>query len=152
MDRGNFSTMERVAAVQTARRAREVTEAGKPPTSTETFSSRLRAFLYRRLAAWITCELKLLGQHPLFLDSKFQVNSLQDVFCHPFYWQVFRWLKSPPRLVVDLGAHCGHFSMLADMCFRIQFSKSETEFLLLEPNPELVPVIERNLQRSGLCP
>jgi FkbM family methyltransferase len=152
MDRGFFNTMEGIDPGQSAPWAREVTDVGKPATSTGTLSSRLRAFLYRRLAGWITCELKLLGRHPLLLDSKFQVNSLQDVFCHPFYWQIFGWLKSPPRLVVDLGAHCGHFSMLADMCFRIQFGGSEAEFLLLEPNPELVPIIERNLQRSGLCP
>ena len=111
----------------------------------------LRSFLYRRLASWITCQINLLGRHPLLLDSKFQVNSLQDVFCHPFCWQVFDWLKAPPRLVVDLGAHCGHFSMLADLCFQTQFGRCEAEFLLVEPNPKLQRVIRRNLQRSGLC-
>lgn len=63
---------------------------------------RWRSFLYRRLARWITCEVKLLGQHPLALDNKFQVNSLQDVFCHPFYWQLYNWLLEPPQQVVDL--------------------------------------------------
>lgn len=113
---------------------------------------RWRSFLYRRLARWITCEVKLLGQHPLALDNKFQVNSLQDVFCHPFYWQLYNWLPEPPRLVVDLGAHCGHFSMLADVCFRTQFGAVDPEYLLIEPNPKLTPVIRRNLQKSGLCP
>ena len=112
---------------------------------------RWRSFLYRRLARWITCEVKLLGQHPLALDNKFQVNSLQDVFCHPFYWQLYNWLPEPPRLVVDLGAHCGHFSMLADVCFRTQFGAVDPEYLLVEPNPKLTPVIRRNLQKSGLC-
>lgn len=110
-----------------------------------------RAFLYRRLARWITCEVHLLGRHTLALDSKYQTNSLQDVICHPFYWQLFGWLPHPPELVVDLGAHCGHFSMLADTCFQIQFSKSEPEYILVEPNPNLIKVIHRNLQRSGLC-
>ena len=112
----------------------------------------LSGFLYRRLARWITCEVHLLGKHRLSLDSKYQTNSLQDVFCHPFYWKVFGWLTQPPELVVDLGAHCGHFSMLADTCFRLQFPDARPEYLLIEPNPELVEIIKRNLQRSGLCP
>jgi FkbM family methyltransferase len=109
------------------------------------------AFLYRRLARWVTCEVRLLGRHPLALDSKFQTNSLQDVFCHPFYWQLFGWLPRAPELIVDLGAHCGHFSMLADTCFRIQFPGAEAEYMLVEPNPRLVRVIRNNLRRSGLC-
>ncbi len=112
----------------------------------------LRAFLYRRLARWITCEVRLLGQHPFALDSKFQVNSLQDVFFHPFYWQLYSWLPAVPRLVVDLGAHCAHFSMLADLCFRARFGNVESDYVLIEPNPRLIPIIARNLKRSGLCP
>jgi FkbM family methyltransferase len=116
------------------------------------FNSRhFSAFLYRRLARWITCEVQLLGEHRLSLDSKFQVNSLQDVFCHPFYWQLYSWLPAAPELVVDLGAHCGHFSMLADVCFRTQFPGSEPHYVLIEPNPKLIRVIEANLGRSGLC-
>lgn len=111
----------------------------------------LPAFLYRRLARWITCEVRLLGEHTLSLNSKFQVNSLQDVFCHPFYWQLYGWLPAAPGLVVDLGAHCGHFSMLADLCFRTQFGGCDPEYLLIEPNPRLVRVIKANFQRSGLC-
>lgn len=109
-------------------------------------------FLYRRLANLITCELRLPGNHPLALDSKYQVNSLQDVFCHPFYWQIFGWLDAAPNLIVDLGAHCGHFSMLADVCFQARFGEAQPEYLLIEPNAELLPVIEKNLSRSGLCP
>lgn len=115
-------------------------------------SQKFQAFLYRRLARWITCEVQLLGRHPLALDSKFQTNSLQDVFFHPFYWQLYGWLTSAPRLVVDLGAHCAHFSMLADICFRTQFGEVSPEYILVEPNPPLIEVIARNLNRSGLCP
>jgi FkbM family methyltransferase len=112
---------------------------------------RLRSFLYRRLARLVTCEIKLLGDHPLAIDNKFQVNSLQDVFCHPFYWQLYTWLERPPKFVVDLGAHCGHFSMLADVCVQVRFGAVATEYLLVEPNPHLIPVIRRNLAKSGLC-
>jgi FkbM family methyltransferase len=112
---------------------------------------KLPGFLYRRLARWITCEVQLMGEHPLALNNKFQVNSLQDVFCHPFYWQLYGWLPSPPSLVVDLGAHCGHFSLLADICFRTQFGACDVEYLLIEPNPKLSQVLGQNLRRSGLC-
>jgi FkbM family methyltransferase len=91
------------------------------------------------------------GNHRLALDNKFQVNSFQDVFCDPFYWQLYTFVSSPPKLVVDLGAHCAHFSMLADVCFRARFGTSDTEYLLVEPNRRLLPVIARNLARSGLC-
>lgn len=122
--------------------------------SIQSITDRWRSFLYRRLAKGITCEVRLPGNHPLALDNKYQVNSLQDVFCHPFYWQLFGWLDRAPQLVVDLGAHCGHFSMLADVCFDIQFGaqKSTIEYLMIEPNPKLIPVIRRNLLKSGLCP
>jgi FkbM family methyltransferase len=120
-------------------------------TNNSDIIGRLSAFLYRRLARFITCEVRLLGSHPLAFDSKFQVNSLQDVFCHPFYWQLYGWLPKTPQLIVDLGAHCGHFSLLADTCFRIQFPDSDPEFILVEPNPKLIGTIRKNLQRSGLC-
>jgi FkbM family methyltransferase len=117
-----------------------------------TFAHRWRSFLYRRLAQLVTCEVKLLGSHPLALDNKYQINSFQDVFCHPFYWQIYGWLDQPPQLVVDLGAHCGHFSMLADVCCREKFGAAvQTEYLLVEPNPRLIPIIRRNLAKSGLC-
>lgn len=92
-----------------------------------------------------------MGSHRLALDSKFQVNSLQDVFCHPFYWQLYGWVDRPLGLVVDLGAHCGHFSMLADTCARVRFGKGNGRYVLVEPNPGLVPVIHRNLSTSALC-
>lgn len=111
----------------------------------------LNGFLYRRLARWVTCEVHLLGRHTLALNSKFQTNSLQDVFCHPFYWQLFGWLPTAPKLIVDLGAHCGHFSLLADTCLRLKFPDAEPEYILIEPNPDLVKVIQSNLHRSRLC-
>ena len=118
----------------------------------QVFFDRLRTFMYRKLARLITCEVKLPGNHPLALDNKYQVTSLEDVFCHPFYWQVYTWVDQPPNFVVDLGAHCAHFSLLADVCFRERFGEVRPEYLLIEPNPALVPVIHRNLAKSGLCP
>lgn len=110
----------------------------------------IKSFLYRRLSRWITCELKLQEDSKIALETKYEVASFKDVFCHPFYWQVFQWVNHPPNLVVDCGAHCGHFSILADICFRSKFGTSTTKYILIEPNPYLIPVIRKNLIDTAL--
>jgi len=107
-------------------------------------------FLYRRFCQWITCELRLPFQSKVSLASKYDIGSFQDVFCHPYYWQVFSWLREPPKRVVDCGANCGHFAILMDTCIRVRFGRSETQFVLVEPNPALRPILERNLEEAGL--
>jgi len=107
-------------------------------------------FLYRRLSRWITCELKLQQNSKIALQNKYEVASFQDVFCHPFYWQIFQFVNHPPNLVVDCGAHCGHFSILADTCFRSKFGLSNTKYILIEPNPYLLPIIRKNLVDTAL--
>ena len=108
-------------------------------------------FLYRRLCRWITCDLRLPYQVELSLSTKHDVASFQDVFCHPFYWQLFNWMEHPPQLVVDCGANCGHFSVLADSCARVKFGRSDARYVLVEPNPALLPILRRNLQAAGLA-
>jgi FkbM family methyltransferase len=113
----------------------------------------LNAFLYRRLSRWITCQLKIPFDSKIELSSKYDISSFYDVFCHPFYWQVFNYIKSDksPRLVVDCGAHCGHFTILSEICIRTKFSTVDTEYILIEPNPFLIPVIEKNLKDANIC-
>lgn len=111
----------------------------------------LSYFLYRRLARWITCRVRLPFGASLSLSTKYDVASFQDVFCHPFYWQSFGWVRGPPRLVVDCGANCGHFSILTDTCIRVRFGRSDTRYILVEPNPALRPILERNLRDAGLA-
>jgi FkbM family methyltransferase len=107
-------------------------------------------FLYRRLANWITCEFNLPNKLKIKLKNKYEVASFKDVFCHPFYWQVFQWVNSSPGLVVDCGAHCGHFSILADICFQSKFGSSNTEYILIEPNPYLLPIVNKNILDAGI--
>lgn len=107
-------------------------------------------FLYRRLARLITCELQLLDNAKIALQSKYEVASFQDVFCQPFYWQIFNLVNEPPKLIVDCGAHCGHFSILADICFQNKFGVKDTEYLLIEPNPHLLPVLQKNINDTNL--
>jgi len=111
----------------------------------------LSAFLYRRLSRWVTCELAPPGANRIALRTKHDVASASDVFCHPFYWQLFHWLSTPPRLVVDCGANCGHFSLLAEMCIRSKFGGADARYLLIEPNPLLIGRLARNLSDAGLA-
>jgi FkbM family methyltransferase len=111
---------------------------------------RLKAFLYRRLAHLITCELELPNNGRVTLENKYEVASFQDVFCHPFYWQLFQLINEPPNLVVDCGAHCGHFTILADICFRSKFNVVNTEYVLIEPNPYLLAVIRKNITDANI--
>jgi FkbM family methyltransferase len=108
-------------------------------------------FLYRRLARWITCSLRLPFGAEVALRTKHDVASAQDVLCHPFYWQLYSWLAVPPRLVVDAGANCGHFALLVDACSRVAFGVPVQHFVLVEPNPALLPVLRANLERGGLA-
>lgn len=110
----------------------------------------LSFFLYRRLSRWITCEFSLPNQTKISLKNKYEVASFKDVFCHPFYWQVFQWIDKPPKLVVDCGAHCGHFSILADICCQSKFGFDNTQYILIEPNPYLLPIMKKNILDAGM--
>src|ERR1700683_2267355 len=113
-------------------------------------TSALNSFLYRRLCSWITCDLRLPFGSRVALSTKYDIASAQDVFCHPYYWQLYSWLPQAPELVVDCGANCGHFTILLDTCTRVAFGRSETRYLLVEPNAALMPVLAGNLERAGL--
>lgn len=108
-------------------------------------------FLYRRLAKFITCRLRI-GAGEISLDSKYDVASLQDVFCGPYYWQLYSLLsETPPKTVVDAGANVGHFSILANCCIETKFSSADTtRFILIEPNDSARTLATKNLKNAGM--
>ena len=110
-----------------------------------------RSFLYRRLCGVVTCELNLPSGGALALGTKFDVASAADVVAHPFYWQLFHLLDRRPVSVVDCGAHCGHFTVVADICIRTRFGQSADQYTAIEPNPMLLPVIQRTVERAGIA-
>ena len=110
----------------------------------------MNGFLYRRLCKWITCELTIPLNSKIKLSSKYEVASFSDVFMHPFYWQVFAYLKKEPKLVIDCGAHCGHFTLLSDICIRTKFPAINTKYILVEPNPFLIPLLKKNLTDANI--
>ncbi|SMX29582.1 hypothetical protein TRP8649_03719 [Pelagimonas phthalicica] len=110
----------------------------------------LPSFLYRRLSRFVTCVLRVPGGGTLELDSKFQVASFQDVFMDPNYWRIFTLFAQEPKLVVDCGAHCGHFTVLTEICLRMRFGEVATQYVMVEPNDHLQPMIKRNLASANL--
>jgi FkbM family methyltransferase len=84
------------------------------------------------------------------MRSKYDVASFADVFCQPFYWQLFSLMTSPPQDVLDCGANCGHFTILADLCIRARFGRHDTRFTLVEPNPYVVRYLRYNLWAAGI--
>jgi FkbM family methyltransferase len=110
----------------------------------------ISSFLYRRLCRFVTCELRLPSGGRLALRTKYDVASCSDVFCHPFYWTALSFLTAPPGHIVDCGACCGHFSILADTFLKSRFGHAESRFTLIEANPLAIPVLKRNLADAGL--
>ncbi|MEO0769378.1 MAG: FkbM family methyltransferase [Cyanobacteria bacterium J06649_4] len=106
-------------------------------------------FLYRRLGRWITCEFNFFENSKAALQNKYEVASFKDVFCHPFYWQVFQYLQVEPSLIVDCGAHCGHFSVLANICINSKFGESNTQYISIEPNPHLLSILQNSAKQAG---
>ena len=86
----------------------------------------------------------------IWLSDKFQVASFQDVFLDPNYWRAFSLIERAPRLVVDCGAHCGHFAILFDLCIRARFGSSDARYILVEPNAALHPALKRNIADAGM--
>jgi len=109
----------------------------------------ISSFLYRRLARFVTCEILLPGGK-VSLCSKHDVNSFRDVFCHPFYWQLYSMLDQEPVSIVDCGGHLGHFCILAEQCIKTKFNRSLVRYTVVEPNPALLKMLQRNLTVAGI--
>lgn len=85
------------------------------------------------------------------LGSKYEVASAADAVAHPYYWQIFHLVDSPPQLIVDCGANCGHFTVVADVCLRTRFGQSAERYVAVEPNPMLLPILRRTFESAGIA-
>ncbi|MEQ1747875.1 MAG: FkbM family methyltransferase [Prosthecobacter sp.] len=108
-------------------------------------------FLYRRLCRFVTCVLRT-GTGSIVLRTKYDVASFQDVFCGPYYWQVYTLLgEEPPLTIVDAGANVGHFSILVSCCLETKYEKTNlARFHLIEPNAQARRLLEKNLRDAGM--
>jgi FkbM family methyltransferase len=107
-------------------------------------------FLYRRLAKFITCSLKLGNKKSISLESKHHLSSFQDVFLNPFYWECLLTLKSAPKIIVDLGANFGYFSTLTAQINNYRWPLNECRYLLVEANKNLIAPIKKTLIDVGV--
>jgi FkbM family methyltransferase len=107
-------------------------------------------FLYRRLAKFIPCVLPGIGKHGLPLASKYDVASARDVFLSAHYWRLFEYLNEEPKLVVDLGSHCGHFSILCHLIALEKFQRDLASYVLAEPMISLFESATDNLRAAGI--
>ena len=108
-----------------------------------------QGFLYRRIAAVAPCAFPHVGSGVLTLRNKYDIASVRDVFMSTHYWRAFEHVTSPPKLIVDLGAHCGHFSLLSHLALLEKFGADHADYLLVEANPRLLPQIRRVLDEAG---
>jgi FkbM family methyltransferase len=51
--------------------------------------------------------------------------------------------------VVDCGANCAHFSLLVEECLKAKFGHSDAHFILIEPNPDMLKIIDRTVKTGG---
>jgi FkbM family methyltransferase len=108
-----------------------------------------QGFLYRRIAAVAPCAFPHVGSGVLTLRNKYDIASVRDVFMSTHYWRAFEHVTSPPELIVDLGAHCGHFSLLCHLALLEKFGVDQADYLLVEANPRLLPQIRRVIDEAG---
>ena len=108
-----------------------------------------QGFLYRRVARLLPCVFPHVGNGVLTLRSKYDIASVRDVFFSMHYWRAFEHLAAPPRLVVDLGAHCGHFSLLCHLAVLEKFGTDAADYFLVEALPRLLPQIRRVVDEAG---
>jgi len=108
-----------------------------------------KGFLYRRLARLLPCVFPRIGSGCLSLHNKYDIASVRDVFMSAHYWRVFDHLTAPPRFIVDLGAHCGHFSVLCHLALLERFGSDSADYILIEAMPRLIPEIHRVVGEAG---
>lgn len=107
-------------------------------------------FLFRRLAHLVPCVLPGVGSGQLTVSTRWQLNSLRDVFLSAHYWRIFEHIDTPPKVVVDLGAHCGHFVVLAHLVNLEKFGRDDAHYTAVEPLDEMVQSLRLTLVDADL--
>ncbi len=121
-----------------------------PMFESELLSMNSIGFLFRRISWLIPCVFLQVGKGNLSVRGKHEIASCRDVFLSSNYWRLFEHLSDSPKLIVDLGAHCGHFSILCNICILERFGEDKAEYILVEALPSLVRRITRLVDEVGL--
>jgi FkbM family methyltransferase len=96
------------------------------------------------------CVFTGVGGGVLSLTDKFQVASARDVFLSANYWRLFEHLESQPKLIVDLGSNCGHFTVLMHLLILEKFGTDDAKYFLFEPVKQLANGIKKTLRDAGI--
>lgn len=107
-------------------------------------------FIYRKISRIAPCVLPGIGQYGLPLSTKYDVASARDVFLSAHYWRIFDHLDKAPEIIVDLGSHCGHFSIAANILIKEKFCEDRAKYILVDPVQKLARAAERNLKSAGI--
>jgi FkbM family methyltransferase len=113
--------------------------------SAVTLAAALEPQSFLRILLWKS------GRHDLTLRSglRFEVNDLLDllVLKETLFDDVYRigQLRDEPRLIVDVGAGIGDFTVLAASTF------PRASILACEPNPQVFALLERNVRSNRLA-
>ena len=74
-----------------------------------------------------------------------QVPMLEDGSFEPFTGDLLASVVSRARLFVDVGAHCGFYTLL------VGTRNPEIDIISLEPVPENFAILKKNIERHELC-
>jgi FkbM family methyltransferase len=102
------------------------------------------------MANLLPCVFQGVGEGCLSLRSKYEIASVRDVFFSAHYWRLFEHLEQSPKLIVDLGAHCGHFAVLAHLAILEKFGVDSAQYILVEPLPALALKAARTLSDARI--
>lgn len=106
-------------------------------------------FWFRRFARLIPCVFRNVGGGFLALRSKWEVASARDVFLSAHYWRMFDHIKQAPSLVLDLGAHCGHFMVVCETITVEKFGFIGTRYIAVEPLEEMISLLRSVMSGIG---
>jgi FkbM family methyltransferase len=92
-----------------------------------------------------TCRAGLAGfEMALDLRDLLQTNILLDGVWHPHVSRWMAYLSSSAQVIIDVGAHCGYFALIART-----FAPAPAHIYAFEPNPRLQAQYLRNVELNG---
>jgi|GEM_PF-1487890 len=101
--------------------------------------------LYRRLCPFFPVQMIIAGKISLFLDNKYAIAHFSEIFASRAYYPAIELFKKPPKVVLDLGACQGFFTLLVETNRIQRFPDAKIDYVLYEANPKMIKTIKRNV-------
>lgn len=110
----------------------------------------LQGMIYRRICRVLPVQMNIINKMNIFLDSKYAIFHFAEIFASRTYYPGIELFKNPPRVVLDLGACEGLFTLLVESHMRQRFPGAKVKYSLYEANRQLIAKIKDNLRFAGL--